>query len=242
MKNLAKLIVIFVFALGALFAFFAQADFGIGSGVLAQRPVTPTPTPAANVRANTNAVANANTASNVNAAASNANAARPPAPATGDKKIQKSFTLNQGSESEYGDVAFDHETHASKNYSPDGKSVIGCAECHHTDQPKSALKLPLVTSERDVMLTFDVWKASTQKINECRACHFRQNDIPDGKTMPTAAYTERGKSVTKDLNNELAYHINCNTCHDSAASLRPALKSKPGFATATGCTVCHKAN
>jgi hypothetical protein len=28
-------------------------------------------------------------------------------------------------------------------YSPDGKSPIACTECHHTDQPKSALKPPL---------------------------------------------------------------------------------------------------
>ena len=43
-------------------------------------------------------------------------------------------------------VPFNHETHSTKMYSADLKSVPSCAECHHTDQPKAALKAPLVTS------------------------------------------------------------------------------------------------
>jgi cytochrome c553 len=97
-----------------------------------------------------------------------------------------------------------------------------------------------MTSERDVTMTFEVWKASSQKVTDCRACHFQDGNVPEGKTMPKATYTDAGKSTTKDMNNQLAYHINCNTCHDAAAKLRPELKKKPGFATSKDCAVCHK--
>jgi len=163
----------------------------------------------------------------------------PPA-ATGDKSIQKNFTLSADSADEHGDVAFDHDSHAFKPYSPDGKSVIGCVECHHTDQPKSALKPPLLTSERDVTMTIETWKASTQKVNNCRTCHFQEGSVPEGKTQPSAKYTDGGKTTTKDLTNQLAYHINCNTCHDAAFAARPELKKKPGFSTSKDCMVCHK--
>ncbi|MEO8647773.1 MAG: cytochrome c3 family protein, partial [Acidobacteriota bacterium] len=187
------------------------------------------PTPPANSNANT---ANTSTLAAANAA---------PKPG-GDKTITKHFTLGKDSLSEYGESEFDHDNHAFKNYSTDGKSPIACIECHHTDQPKSALKPPLATSERDVALTFETWQKSSQKVNECRTCHFQDGNVPDDKTMPTATYTEGGKSTTKDLNNELAYHINCNTCHDAAAQLRPELKKKAGFATTKDCTICHKKN
>ncbi len=227
MKNLAKLLVIGVFGVGAFAAILSGLrldDFG--AGVLAQA----VPTPPAN--ANANKPVNANMPVNVNANTT----------AASGKTIPKTFTLGKDSQSEHGEVFFDHDTHAFKNYSPDGKSVVGCVECHHTDQPKSALKLPLITSERDAILTMDVWRASSQKVSTCRSCHFQDANIPDGKEMPTADYTTGGKTVTKDLNNELAYHINCNTCHDAAAKLRPDLKGKKGFATTADCMSCHKAN
>jgi cytochrome c553 len=157
-----------------------------------------------------------------------------------DNTIPKTFTLAKDSLSEYGEVTFNHENHASLMYSPDGKSVMGCVECHHTDQPKSALKPPLSTSERDVALTMEVFKGSAQKVSECRACHFQDGNVPDGKTMPSATYKDGEKSTTKTLTNELAYHINCNACHDAAAKLRPELKKKPGFATSKDCNICHQ--
>jgi hypothetical protein len=221
MKNAAKMIVVCVFALAALFVALSSVDVAsVGSSVLAQ--VAPTATPPANKP--------------VNAAPANANAGLPAntAPAAGDKKIPKSFTLGKDSLSEYGEAPFDHDTHAFKSYSPDGKSVIGCVECHHTDQPKSALKPPLVTSERDAVLTNDVFQKSSQKVSTCRSCHFQEGSVPDGKVMPTAG--------GKDLNNELAYHINCNTCHDAAFKARPDLKGKKGFATSKDCLVCHTKN
>lgn len=227
MKNLAKLCVLGIFGLFS-FGWFVN---GLTSapGYRAHAQANPTPP------ANTPVVNAANTAAN---AITNANAgastAATPKPAAGDKSIPKTFTLGQDSVSEYGEVAFNHDTHASGMYSPDGKSAIGCTECHHTDQPKSALKPPLVTSEREVALTMEAWKASSQKVSTCRTCHFQEGSVPDGKTMPSAS--------GKDLTNELAYHINCNTCHDAAAKARPDLKKKAGFATTNDCLICHKKN
>ena len=229
MKNSIKLFVISifgVFVLGLLLNSFSPT--AAGARVFAKGE--PTPTPPANANLPTNAATNSNSGT------------KSLIPAGAGKKITKSFILSKDSLSEYGDAPFDHETHAFQMYSPDGKSVVGCVECHHTDQPKSALKPPLFTSERDVVLTLESWRASPQKVSECRACHFQDGNVPDGKEMPTATYTDGGKSIKKDLNNELAYHINCNTCHDAAAKLRPELKKKAGFATSKDCTICHKTN
>lgn len=225
-------VIVLLFVAVAVFVFLSDGE---RFPSLAQVRPTPAPPPVNANRVNTNAAANV--AANVAA-----NAASTPAPANTGKTIPKTFTLGKDSQSEHGEVAFNHDTHAFKNYSPDGKSAIECAECHHTDQPKSALKPPLLTSERDVVMTLESWRASTQAVKECRSCHFQTGNVPDGATMPTASYTERGKQVTKDLNNELAYHINCNTCHDAAAKLRPELKSRPGFATTTDCMTCHRPN
>lgn len=227
MKNLAKLLLTGVFGIVAVVVVSSGSRLG-ELGAFAQS-ASPTPTPAANANAKP---ANTNTAANVSA-----NTA-----AAGGKTIPKTFILSKDSVTEYGEAPFDHDTHAFKNYSPDGKSVVGCVECHHTDQPKSALKPPLLTSERDVVLTMDVWRAATRKVSGCRMCHFQDGNVPDGKEMPTADYTIGGKTVTKDLNNELAYHINCNTCHDAAAALRPEVKSRAGFATSKDCLICHKKN
>ena len=155
----------------------------------------------------------------------------------GDKKIPATFTLAKDSLSEYGEASFNHENHAFGKYSPDGQSVMGCVECHHTDQPKDKLTGPLKTSERNEVLTNEVYQKTTQKVTHCRDCHFQEGNVPEGKTMPSATYAD-GK--TKNLNNELAFHINCNTCHDAAFKLRPELKKKPGFATSKDCSVCHK--
>lgn len=229
MKNSIKLFVITifgVFVLGFLLNSFGSA--AAGSRVFAKGEPTPTP------------VANSNTPANT--ATKSIGETKSLMPSGAGKKITKAFIFGKDSLSEYGEAAFDHDSHAFQMYSPDGKSAVGCVECHHTDQPKSALKLPLVTSERDVTLTLESWRGSPQKVNECRACHFQDGNVPEGKEMPTATYTDGGKSTKKDLNNELAYHINCNACHDAAAKLRPELKKKAGFATSKDCTICHKTN
>ena len=229
MRHLAKLIVVLSFT--TALAVLLLLDSGSWSS---SAQVKPTPTPPANA-----ANAAANTAAPQKPQTPQAAATPPQA---GGKSIPKDFVLGKDSQSEHGEVPFDHDTHAFKPYSPDGKSVIGCVECHHTDQPKSALKPPLVTHERVDVLTMEAWRASTQKVKGCRECHFQRGNIPDGATMPTASVMERGKQVTKDLDSELAYHINCNTCHDAAAKLRPELKGRSGFATSTDCMTCHRPN
>ncbi|MCY7374743.1 MAG: cytochrome c family protein [Pyrinomonadaceae bacterium] len=160
---------------------------------------------------------------------------------TGEKA---KMTLGKDSTSEHGEVAFNHDTHSFKKYSPDGKTDIGCAECHHTDQPKSALTPPLVTSERAVVLTVEALKKSDAAVVKgCRTCHFQEGNIPDGKEMPVTVFKNaKGKEETKESSNEVAYHNNCNSCHDAAAKLRPELKKKAGFATTNDCLICHKKN
>ena len=164
--------------------------------------------------------------------AGNASAAQDAPP---KKELPKKVTLSKDSQSDkYGEVAFDHDTHSFKPYSPDGKSIIGCAECHHTDQPESALKPPLKTSERKVVLTVEALKApDAVGVKSCRACHLQVGD--DSKEMPVITYA--GKTTPSKLTNELSYHINCNTCHDAAIAARPDLKGKiPGT---NDCGKCH---
>lgn len=154
-----------------------------------------------------------------------------------ESKVQpKQVVLSKDSQSDkYGEVPFDHETHSLKNYSIDGKSVITCVECHHTDQPASGLKPPLKTGERDVVLTAAVLAAADAKpVKACRTCHLQAGD--DSAPMPTITYPD--KPAPTKLNNEVAYHLNCNICHDKAIAARPAVKGKaPG---SNDCIPCHK--
>lgn len=226
MRHLTKLLIVLTFAITIAVVFLTDT-----SGSQSSAHARPAPTPPAN--------ANANAAAPQSPQAPQT-AATPPA--SGGKTIPKDFILGKESQTEDGEVPFNHDSHAFKNYSADGKSPVACVECHHTDQPKSALKPPLSTSERDAVMTFDTWKTSTLKVKGCRECHFQSNNIPEGSTLPTASVTDRGKQVTKDLNNELAYHINCNSCHDAAAKLRPEIKGHTGFATSTDCKTCHRPN
>ena len=152
------------------------------------------------------------------------------------KTQPKEVTLDKDSQSDkYGEVLFNHENHATKNYSIDGKSLLTCVECHHTDQPASALKPPLKTSERNVVLTAAVLQAADSKpVKICRACHLQAGD--DSAPIPTATYPDKPAPVK--LTNEVANHLNCNVCHDKAIAARPALKGKaPG---ANDCIPCHK--
>ena len=245
MKNVVKLVAVSVFALAALFIFLSGISIS-GINAAGFSPARATPTPPKNENSNVGNTA-ANSAANSNATASPAakpsNTAANSSTASGSgKKVQTVFHLGTDSlDPQNGDVQdFDHEAHASnKEYSEDGKSEVTCIECHHTDQAKSKLKLPYSTSERDEELTMAVWQKSDQKVSDCRACHFQNDDlVPDGKTMPTDA---KGTELT----NKIAYHRNCNSCHDAAFSKRPDLKSKnKKFATSDGkdCAICHKSN
>jgi Zn ribbon nucleic-acid-binding protein len=226
MKNTAKVLLVSTFGLCALLLFLGANGGEVTASIAAVQP-----TPPAN--------AAANTAKTAPAPSTPANA--PAAGNASGKKIPRSFTLGTDSlDSEKGEVAFDHDSHAFQKYSADGQSVMACVECHHTDQPKSALKPPLSTSERDQTLTLAYWQTANIKVTHCRDCHFQSGNVPEGKQQPKATYTEGSKSTTKTLDNQLAFHINCNTCHDAAAKLRPELTKKPGFAVSKDCMRCHK--
>jgi cytochrome c553 len=152
------------------------------------------------------------------------------------KTQPKEVLLAKDSQSDkYGEAPFNHENHATKTYSVDGKSVLACVECHHTDQPATALQPPLKTSERPVALTAAILGAADAKpVKTCRACHLQAGD--DSATIPSVTYA--GKTAPTKLTNEVAYHMNCNICHDKAIAARPALKGKvPG---SNDCFPCHK--
>jgi len=153
------------------------------------------------------------------------------------KEQPKKVKLDTDSlDDKWGEVAFDHENHTTKNYSPDGKALITCVECHHTDQPKANLKPPLVTSERNVALTADVLKdAAAAPVKGCRSCHLQAGD--DSKPLPVI--TKESKQVK--LDNEVAYHTNCFVCHDAAIKARPDLATKTSGSDPKGCVKCHVA-
>ena len=153
------------------------------------------------------------------------------------KEQPKKVKLDTDSlDDKWGEVAFDHENHTTKNYNPDRKSMTSCIVCHHTDQPKENLKPPLVTSERNVVLTADVLKdAVAAPVKGCRSCHLQAGD--DSKPLP--AITKDGKQVKMD--NENAYHVNCFECHDAAIKAKPELAAKISGSDPKGCDKCHVA-
>ncbi|HEX6186249.1 MAG TPA: cytochrome c3 family protein [Pyrinomonadaceae bacterium] len=137
-------------------------------------------------------------------------------------------------------VPFSHLTHATKNYSIDGTKVIGCAECHHTDQPAAeAAKHPPLKSaypaDRTLTLTAETIKdAKMPKVETCRACHAQEGDKPKiGDAIPEITY--EGDTDPTVLDNEQAYHRNCNGCHDAATEKRK-LTTAP---TTNECAKCH---
>jgi hypothetical protein len=152
------------------------------------------------------------------------------------KTQPKEVVLAKDSQSDkYGEVAFNHENHATKKYNPEGTEVLACTECHHTDQPAAALKAPLKTSERNAVLTTaQLQPADSKPVKTCRTCHLQAGD--DSATLPVVTYP--GKPAPTKLTNEVAYHNNCNICHDKVIAARPALKGKaPG---SNDCVPCHK--
>lgn len=237
MRNFAKLVIVALFALVGLTMLVIEGSKSGSAFLVSAQEANTSPTPpTANANTANTATNAGNTASNTGNTASNTGMANM---AMGDRKIPAEFILGQDSVSEYGEAPFNHDNHALKNYSVDGKSAIACIVCHHTDQPKSSLVPPLVTSERDVLLTMASYQASTFKVSSCRDCHFQEGVVPDDKEMPSIVFTKDGVEEIKEYNNEIAYHLNCNTCHDEAARLRPEVRKSPGFATTKECNICH---
>jgi len=209
--------------------------------LIAAAAASPTQTPAA-------AALNVNAPVNANSSLANTNTGSPanfkPSANAATKTIRDRFTLSNNGLQDGEPVTFSHKLHASETFSADGKSVIGCVECHHTDQPKGLLKPPLVTSERNELLTDKSWLASTQQVTECRVCHFEFKDLDElkeqGKVIPSVERIVDGEKITIELHSKGAYHDNCIGCHVLAEKdkNRPrGYKFRQGFSTA--CAGCH---
>jgi len=156
-----------------------------------------------------------------------------------ESKEQPTKEVILGSDSKspkWKEVPFDHVTHSVKNYSRDGKSVIACVECHHTDEPEAeAKKNPLhKTGQRDQILTTEVLaKADAKPVLSCRACHAQKDEKP-ARWPANPVVNIDGTDVTED--NEKAYHRNCIDCHKYVKENRPdTIKNAP-----TACGACHK--
>jgi cytochrome c553 len=163
-------------------------------------------------------------------------ASQDPIPKESKEQPTKVKLDTDSADDKWGEVPFDHTTHSTKNYSIDGKSIIACVECHHTDQPKANLKAPLLTSERTIALTADVLKdAAATPVKTCRACHLQAGD--DSKPLPVIKKDD--KDVKED--NEVAYHTNCFVCHDAAIKARPDVATKTAGSDPKGCAKCHVA-
>ena len=154
MKNLAKLITVSFFGLGALVIFFtSDSSMRIGAAKASATPTpsaapskaSPTVTPTAGALPTVSKTTSSTTASPTKSAS--------PENLSGASINQGCCDLDKG---EYkGLVKFDHDAHAFKiNYSEDGKSPARCVVCHHTDQPS----IDVLMSERTVELTYTVWK------------------------------------------------------------------------------------
>jgi hypothetical protein len=137
-------------------------------------------------------------------------------------------------------VSFSHVNHSTKNYSVDGTKPIACTECHHTDQPAAeAAKTPpyktAYPADRTVTLTAaSATDAKTPDVVTCRSCHEQAGSKPKLlDAIPSVTY--EGETDPTVLDNEVAYHNNCNGCHDKAVELRKNLK----IPTGQECIKCH---
>ena len=89
----------------------------------------------------------------------------------------------------------------------------------------SATNAPVATPEMD---------AKTPRVEACRACHAQEGAKPKiGGAIPEVTY--EGDTDPTVLDNEEAYHRNCNVCHDQATELRK-IKTAP---TNNECLKCH---
>jgi cytochrome c553 len=135
------------------------------------------------------------------------------------------------------EAAFDHTKHTTDvKHSLDGKTVTACVECHHTEQPSAPPGQEyLKRFERKEALSAKQLEASKEPVRSCRACHYQSaseetNEFPPkGVTYPK----KTGKQPTGKLTNDVAYHINCNSCHDAAMKKDPTLKAPQA------CGDCH---
>jgi hypothetical protein len=135
------------------------------------------------------------------------------------------------------EAAFDHVKHSTlPQYSLDGKTVAACIDCHHTDQPSAPKGQEyLMKFERKEALTTKQLEASKEPVKSCRACHL-QASAEETDDYPPKSVTypkEMNRPPSGKLTNEIAYHLNCNTCHDVAKKRDPKLKAPQT------CVDCH---
>ena len=141
-----------------------------------------------------------------------------------------------------GGVKFSHIEHTTKNRSVDGTKPIACVECHHTAQPASeVVKHPLhktaFPADRTTTLTADLFEKdpSAPPVTLCGDCHARAGMKP--KLLPeTPKITIEGSAEPVVLDNQQAFHRNCNSCHDEVAKTGRASTGP----TAKKCVACHK--
>ncbi len=136
-------------------------------------------------------------------------------------------------------AAFDHAKHATDiKYSMDGKTVNTCVECHHTAQlsaPKGQEYLKKFN--RKEVLTAKQLETSKEPVESCRACHFQETTEETDEYPPESVTYPKSmkRSPSGKLTNDVAYHINCNSCH-KAVKNRDSKSKAP-----TGCSECHTA-
>ena len=135
------------------------------------------------------------------------------------------------------EAAFDHAKHSTNAlYSMDGKTVTTCVECHHTAQPSAPKDQEyLKTFDRKEVLTAKQLETSKEAVQSCRACHFQAaSEETDEYPPESLTYPKKLKRPpTGKLINEVAYHVNCNSCHDAVRKRDPKLLSP------SGCGDCH---
>lgn len=129
------------------------------------------------------------------------------------------------------DAPFDHTKHSTDpKYSLDGKTVTACVECHHTEQPSAPPGQPYLKTfnkARKEVLTAKQLETSQVPVKSCRACHF-QSATEETDEFPPESVTypkETGKPPSGKLTNDVAYHINCNSCHEAAKKRDPMVKA-----------------
>ena len=156
------------------------------------------------------------------------------------KKPKDEYVL--GPYAKLGGVKFSHVEHTTKNRSVDGASPIACVECHHTAQPASeAAKNPLHKTvwpaDRTTTLTADLFEKdpNAPPVTACTDCHARAGTKP--KLLPEIPTLKiEGAAEPVVLDNQQAFHRNCNSCHDDVAKTGRASTGP----TSKKCVACHK--
>ena len=141
-----------------------------------------------------------------------------------------------------GGVKFSHTDHITKNRSIDGTKPIACVDCHHTAQPASeVVKHPLHKTawpaDRTTTLTAELLEKdpTAPPVNACTECHARTGTKP--KLLPELPKIKvEGVAEPITLDNQQAFHRNCNSCHDEVAKTGQATTGP----TAKKCVACHK--